>query len=112
MHAILRMLPARIPRPPNICPWMNCGFAEFSDSWQSFFTPGIRRLRQGHEKHLPDTEERTGELFETGTAVSGPGTRRRHGKNGAWTDNSPVSGRGHGLQKSLQVYRNEASTPG
>lgn len=42
MHAQLRMLPARMPSPPNICPWMNPGLAEFSDSWKGFFTPGIR----------------------------------------------------------------------
>ena len=43
MQAQLRQLPARMPRPPNICPWMYSGFEEFSDSWKSFLTPGIRR---------------------------------------------------------------------
>lgn len=32
-HAQLRKLPARIPSPPNICPWIYEGFAEFSDYW-------------------------------------------------------------------------------
>jgi len=50
------------------------------------------------------------------SAASAPGRCIRSGigncKDGSWTDNSPVSGRGHGLQKLLRVYRNEASTPG
>ena len=32
MQAQFRTLPARMPSPPNICPWMYSGFAEFSDS--------------------------------------------------------------------------------
>lgn len=43
MQKELEELPITVPLPPNMCPWINWGFEESSDSWQSFSAPGMCR---------------------------------------------------------------------
>lgn len=97
MHAQPQTLSARMPRPPNICPWMYSSFAEFSDSWKSFFTPGFHvllwtashRLLQGHGSCLPYKAGRTFLQQRTSEDACFLVTRSLPGKNGSWMHNSP-----------------------